>query len=293
MQILPPNMAFLVWVLPGASTCLISLTISGTINNYRLNPVCRAFSHLGDGTQGGMMSSQTRIRIGLVGDYNPLVIAHQAIPRALSLAGKALEISVDQEWLPTQQIRSPGRVEGFDGLWCVPATPYKSMQGALCAIQFARQQGRPFLGTCGGFQHAIIEYARSVLGWVDADHAETAPDAARLVITPLACALVEVTDKIRLLDPSRLADAYQCLEITEGYHCTYGMNPRFRAQLASGPLRVVAEDISGEVRAVELDDHPFFVATLFQPERLALQHRLPPIVAAFVLAAASNQAASA
>jgi CTP synthase (UTP-ammonia lyase) len=230
------------------------------------------------------------IRIGLIGDYNPAVIAHRAIPPALALAGEALAISVAGEWVPTQEIRDAARVAGFDGLWCVPASPYRSMQGALCAIQFAREQGLPFLGTCGGFQHAIIEYARSVLGWADADHAETAPHAARPVITPLSCALVEVTDTIRLHFPSRLAAAYQCLEITEGYHCSYGLNPLFQAQLASGPLRVVAEDVTGAVRAVELDDHPFFVATLFQPERLALQGRVPPIVAAFVRAAAAYQA---
>ncbi len=63
------------------------------------------------------------------------------------------------------------------------------MDGALLAIRYAREQKRPFLGTCGGFQHAIIEYARNVLGWADADPAETAPDAARPVIAPLQCAL--------------------------------------------------------------------------------------------------------
>jgi CTP synthase (UTP-ammonia lyase) len=138
------------------------------------------------------------VRIGLIGDYKQAVVAHQAIPISPALAGEALSISVSGEWVPTQEIRDFSHVAGFDGIWCVPASPYKSMQGALCAIQYARQQFRPFLGTCGGFQHAIIEYALSVLGWADADHAETPPEAARLVIAPLTCALVELTDKIRL-----------------------------------------------------------------------------------------------
>jgi CTP synthase (UTP-ammonia lyase) len=115
------------------------------------------------------------------------------------------------------------------------------MEGALRAIRFAREQGRPFLGTCGGFQHAIIEYARNVLGWADAEHAETAPDATRPVITPLACALVETTGTIRFHRNSLLATAYGCLEATEGYHCSYGLNPAFLSAIVSGPLRVSAE----------------------------------------------------
>ena len=126
------------------------------------------------------------IRIGLIGDYNPAVTAHQAIPRALALTGDTLRVPIDHEWIPTEEIHDAARLSGFDGLWCVPASPYRSMEGALRAIRFAREQGRPFLGTCGGFQHAIIEYARNVLGWADAEHAETAPNAARPVITPLS-----------------------------------------------------------------------------------------------------------
>ena len=226
----------------------------------------------------------TAIRIGLIGDYDAAVLAHQAIPRALELAGDALGAPVHYEWVPTQEIRDGSRVSGFDGLWCVPASPYRSMEGALRAIRFAREQGRPFLGTCGGFQHAILEYARHVLGWADAEHAETKPDAARPVITPLACALVEKTDTIRFHQGSILAAAYGCLDTTEGYHCSYGINPAFLPAIVSGPFRVSAEDRTGEVRAVELEGHPFFVATLFQPERAALIGRTPPLVAAFVRA---------
>jgi CTP synthase (UTP-ammonia lyase) len=226
----------------------------------------------------------TSIRIGLIGDYSPAITAHQAIPRALDLAGAGADATVRYEWIPTQEIVDESRVNEFDGLWCVPASPYRSMEGALRAIRYAREQLRPFLGTCGGFQHAIIEYARNVLGWADAEHAESAPGAARLVIAPLACALVEKTDTIRFYENSRLAAAYGCLEASEGYHCSYGLNPAFTSALASGPLRVSAEDRAGEVRAVELEGHPFFVATLFQPERAALTGKTPPLVAAFIRA---------
>jgi CTP synthase (UTP-ammonia lyase) len=229
------------------------------------------------------------IRIGLVGDKNDTVPAHVAIPRALAMASGILKCAIDCEWVPTEEIRNDQRLAGYDGIWCVPASPYRSMDGALRAIKWAREQGRPFLGTCGGFQHAILEYARTVLGWSDADHAETSLNGGRLVIAPLACSLVEVTDSIRFRAGSRIAAAYGRMEATEGYRCRYGIHPAFESELFSGRLRITAKDASGEVRAVELEGHPFFVATLFQPERAALENRLPPLVAAFVTAAVENK----
>jgi len=238
------------------------------------------------------VSSQTSTIIGLVGDCDAGVTAHQAIPRALALAASALGAPLESRWLPTETIDGDALLAPFDALWCVPASPYRSMAGALRAIRFARQRPLPFLGTCGGFQHAVVEYARNVLGWADAEHAETAPDAARPVIAPLACSLVEITNKVRLLPGSRIAAAYGATEATEGYHCRYGLNEAFRETLVSGALRVTAEDEAGDIRALELEGHPFFVATLFQPERAALTGRLPPLVAAFVRAAVGQMAAS-
>ncbi|MFM8471095.1 MAG: CTP synthase [Limisphaerales bacterium] len=231
--------------------------------------------------------------IGLVGDYDAAVPAHRAIPQALIQAAAAMGAAITHEWVPTEEITSAARVADFDGLWCVPASPYRSMEGALCAIRFARERGRPFLGTCGGFQHVVLEYSRHVLGWADAEHAETAPDAARLVISPLSCAMVETTGRVRLVAGSRLAAAYNAPECVEGYRCRYGLNPAFRAALLSGPLHVSAEDDAGEVRAVELAGHPFVVATLFQPERAALAGRPSPLIAAFVAAVATHAASVA
>jgi CTP synthase (UTP-ammonia lyase) len=233
------------------------------------------------------------ISVGLIGDFDLSVPAHQGIPRALALAAEAQGLSLEVQWLPTQDVCDEGALGHFDGLWCVPASPYRSMDGALRAIGFARRQGIPFLGTCGGFQHAVVEYARHVLGWANADHAETSPATELPVIALLRCALVEVSETVRLRPGSRLADAYGIEEIVEGYHCRYGLNPAFRAALVSeGQLRVAAEDARGEVRALELEGHPFFVLTLFQPERAALAGRLPPPVAVFTKAVAAHAGAS-
>ena len=90
------------------------------------------------------------------------------------------------------------------------------------------------------------------------------------VISPLSCPLVNVSGSVQLLTGTRIATAYGTDEATEVYFCRYGVNPDFRASLIAGPLREAARDDTGELRAVELEDHPFFVATLFQPERAAL-----------------------
>ena len=228
------------------------------------------------------------LRIGLIGDRDDAVVAHRAIPRALALAGEAGGHALQIEWVGTDTVDGVQRLAGFDGLWCVPASPYRDMDGALRAIAHAREAGVPFLGTCGGFQHAVVEYARNVLGWVDAEHAETAPDAARAVVVPLSCALVEVRDAVDLVAGSRCERAYGVARIEEGYHCRYGLGAAFRAAIEGGPLRIAAFDDAGDVRALELDGHPFFVATLFQHERAALDGRCPPLVRAFVDAVAGR-----
>lgn len=133
----------------------------------------------------------------------------------------------------------------------------------------------------------MLEYARNVLGWANAEHGETNPDAERAVIAPLACSLVEVSDVVRFETGSRIASIYQSEASLEGYHCNFGLNAAFAEQLVRGPLRATAFDSAGEVRAVELDAHPFYVGTLFQPERAALTGELPPLVGAFVRACQS------
>ena len=229
------------------------------------------------------------IRVGLIGDFSSSVPAHQAIPLALKSAGDTCGVQAAVEWVPTDEIRSTGRLSGLDGIWCVPASPYRNMDGALLCIHYARESKIPFLGTCGGFQHAVIEYARNVLGWSDAEHAETSPEAERAVISLLECSLVEAKDWVRLLPGSRIARAYGATEITAEYRCRYGLNNEFRAALTAGPLQVAAEDQNGDVRALELNGDTFFVATLFQPERAALRHEPVPLAIAFVEACAAQQ----
>src|SRR5262245_39033988 len=224
------------------------------------------------------------MRIALVGDYNPSVKAHQAIPRALTLA-VGDDIDCQWEWLHTTALTGApsDQLDAFGGLWCVPGSPYANTRGALNAIRCARETGRPFLGTCGGFQHALIEYAEAVWG-IAAVHAEIDPGAVEPVISPLTCSLLEQSGDLYLAPRSFLASIYGVTTATEEYHCRYGLNPQYADRLSSGPLRIAARDAADEVRAVELDGHPFFIGTLFQPERSAFAGRQHPLIRAFVVA---------
>ncbi len=121
-----------------------------------------------------------------------------------------------------------------------------------------------------------------MLGLAHASHAELEPAASEPLIAPLACSLVEKSDRVHLLPRTRLQRIYGADAATEGYHCSYGLNPRYEALLSESPLTINARDDQGEARGVELDGHPFFIATLFQPERAALAGKRHPLIEAFV-----------
>jgi len=214
------------------------------------------------------------IRVGLIGDHNESQRAHQAIPKALQAVSE-----VECVWIPTDSADTDQSLAGFDGFWCVPGMPYRSADGAMRAIRHARVSRTPFLGTSAGFQYAILEFARNVLGLADADHQKSNPKAAMPLISPLGCALAGVQARVHFRDGSHLRRAYGKPEAVEEYHCSFGLNGRYRRLIEGHHMYVAATDDQHEIRAVELDGHPFFVATLFQPEMRAGGS---PIVASFV-----------
>lgn len=224
-------------------------------------------------------------RLALIGDYDAQKTAHVAIPRALELASQATGAELDWEWIPTNRVDDPGKtLAGFDAVWVTPGSPYSDMDGALAAIRHARERGVPFLGTCGGFQHALIEFARNVAGVAGADHAETNAQAQDPVVTALSCSLVDRKADIVFTPGSRLHAIFGGRPTNEGYHCNYGVNEEYRARLEQAGLRFTGFDPAGGIRAAEWPDQPFFIGTLFQPERSALQGASHPLIEAFVSA---------
>lgn len=229
------------------------------------------------------------VTIALIGDYNPSVTAHQAIPKALILAAANLGLSIEFDWIATSDIDCPDAsvLCGYNGIWCVPASPYQSFDGALSAIRHARENQIAFLGTCGGYQHAILEYAHNVLGLSGAANAEIDPDTTLPLIAPLTCALVDQDGAIELANSSFMREVCGAAQLMETYRCSFGFNPDYAHLLDSRDLRIVAWDQAGDPRAVELDGHRFFIGTAFQPERAVLRGEDHPLINAFVRAAAA------
>jgi CTP synthase (UTP-ammonia lyase) len=138
----------------------------------------------------------------------------------------------------------------------------------------------PFLGSCGGYQHAILEFARNVLGLHRAGHTELDPATSLPLLARLQCPLIEQSQAIVVTDDD-FRSLYGGASGTEGYHCSYGLNPAYVHLFDGTPLRVVARSKDGEARAFRLAGHPFFVGTAFQPERRALNGSLHPLVSTF------------
>jgi CTP synthase (UTP-ammonia lyase) len=230
----------------------------------------------------------TTPRIGIIGDFKPNNPTHLATNEAVRHSFARHGISAAVEWLPTD-----GTVDlnQFDGFWCSPGSPYKSLDGALQMIRWARLEKKPFIGTCAGFQHAVLEFARNELGIKDAMHAEYDLDAANLIVTPLTCSLVGKKLAIRLKPGSRAASFYGANEIVESYYCNFGLNPEFRGPLESAGLVISGWDDTevspsadprrAEARVLELPDHPFFVATLYVPQTASTPENPHPLIAAF------------
>jgi CTP synthase (UTP-ammonia lyase) len=229
----------------------------------------------------------TSVRIGVIGDYRPDFYPHQATDAAIGHAAAQLRLRAEVEWLPTTRLEceADAQLRRFDALWCAPGSPYQSMSGALGGIRFAREQGWPFIGTCGGFQHVVLEYARNVLGFADAAHAETDPDASTLFVSALACSLLGKAMRVHLEPSSRVFRLYGRAVVEEQYYCQFGLNPRYQATIHDGGLRVVGLDDDGEARIVELPEHPFFVATLFVPPLTSTPERPHPLILAYLQAA--------
>lgn len=130
-----------------------------------------------------------------------------------------------------------------------------------------------------------MEYARNVLAIHDAEHAETAPEAPRLVVSQLSCSLVGTTQTIMLRPGTRAHQAYGRTTAAEQFACNYGLNPAYRDALSQAGLQIVGSDAAGEVRLVELADHPFFMATLFLPQLSSSAARPHPLLVAYLRAA--------
>ena len=135
----------------------------------------------------------------------------------------------------------------------------------------------------------LVEYARNVLGAQAAEHAETSPEAGDLVVTPLACSLWGQEHPVSLVRGTRAARLYGAESAVEDYFCSYGLSPEYRPRMEEAGLRVSGVDEGGEPRIVELEGHPFFVATLFCFQTRSREGAPHPLVAGLADAAAQSR----
>jgi len=129
-----------------------------------------------------------------------------------------------------------------------------------------------------------------VLGIEDAEHQESAPSAPTLLVSKLACSLVGQTQTIKIVPGSVVHRAYGREEVTEQFACNYGLNPQFRDKFEKGQFKITGVDLGGEVRVVEVSDHPFYVATLFLPQISSEPENPHPLIVGYLRAALAFRA---
>ena len=226
-----------------------------------------------------------KLSIGIVGDYRKDFAPHPITDESLAHAAAVSGVDAGVSWLSTDRV-TESALQTFDALWIAPGSPYRDLEGALMAIGYARTKGIPLAGACAGFQHVILEYARSVLGFRDAVHAECdPPPGSRQVLAELSCSIAGKELPVTLAAESLAARIWGRERIVERYYCRFGLNPEYRYRL--GDLQVSGWDHAGEARVVELPGHPFFMATLFVPQ--STEGSAHPMPAAFLKAAASGK----
>jgi CTP synthase (UTP-ammonia lyase) len=230
------------------------------------------------------------LNVAVIADFDDSYAPHLATNTAITHSAGALGLEVSVAWLATAPLQADlGPVATADALWCAPGSPYRSLAGALAALRFGRENSVPTLGTCGGCQHIILEYARNVLGFTDAQHAEYDPYSSRLFISWLTCSLAGKTMPVNLESGSMVAKCCGAGRVIEQYYCNFGLNPTYRQTLEEGGLHVTGIDDDHEPRVFELSDHPFYVATLFVPQNRSTGDEPHPLVTALLSAGANRQ----
>jgi CTP synthase (UTP-ammonia lyase) len=244
------------------------------------------------------VSDAETIWIAVIGDridgFEPQDAIEPAIGHSAARLGLATPVV---RWVATDALAAAGAalLEGAAGVWCAPGSPYRSLAGALDGIRWARENAIPFLGTCAGFQHAVIEFARNVLGHASATHAEygDGPADAELFIDELLCSLVGRSMTVDIVDGD-LRDIYGTDTAVERYYCRFGLHPRWRRPLHEGGLVIAGVDAADrDVRILRLRTHPFFVLTLFVPQTSSTTAAPHPLLVRFVQTATRRSAVGA
>lgn len=224
--------------------------------------------------------SQKIVRIAMCGKYTKLADSYVSIIEALKHAGAKVGVTPHLEWVETTTFEEDpmalSKLGKYDGIIVLPGFGARGTEGKIRAIKFAREKKVPFLGICFGFQLAVVEFARNVLGYKDADTTEVNPSTPHPVIDLLPeQKSIDVLGgtmrlgayKIFLEENTLVHRLYGSNEIAERHRHRYEVNPNYWEALRNGGL--VLSGFSYDKRRVEfieLPDHPFFLGTQAHPE---------------------------
>jgi len=222
-------------------------------------------------------------KIALLGEVDLTRETQIVTVRAIEHSARFLGVDVESEWVSTVDI-ADDLFRRYHAIWVAPGCKFKDQEKLFWAIRFARKRGVPCIGTCGGFQHIILEYARHELGIPDAQSEEYDPGSPHIFISQLACSLRGREMKLRFESGSLVERLYDSSEAVERYYCGLGVNPAFIENLRSGRMKITGEDPEGEIRVVEWPDHPFFLGTLYVPQARSLPDQPHPLVSGFLRA---------
>ena len=251
------------------------------------------------------------VTVAIVGKYVELPDAYLSVVEALRHGGVANGADVQLRWVASDDLTAPNDEDaeaeepvarllaGVDAVLVPGGFGTRGVEGKIAATRWARVHQVPFLGLCLGLQAAVIEYARNVVGLTGAHSSEFAPSAPHPVID-LMPDQRGVTDKggtmrlgsypARLVVGSRVHDAYGTDVVDERHRHRYEVNNAYRARLQEAGLRITGTSPDDRlVEFIELDDHPWFVATQAHPEMKSRPNRPHPLFDGFVAAALQHR----
>jgi CTP synthase len=245
-----------------------------------------------------MKNPQHRVKVGICGKYINLRDAYKSIIEAFSHAGGVNSAHVELVWISSEDVSESGPealLADIDALLVPGGFGERGIEGKIEAIEYARENGIPFLGICLGLQCAVIEYARHVCGIADAHSSEFSPNTKNPVIDFIP-EQKRITDKggtmrlgsyaCRIIRGTLAHKLYGALNINERHRHRYEVNNDYRDKLIAQGL--VCSGINPErdlVEIIELPGHPFFIAGQFHPELKSRPMRPHPLFAGLVEAA--------
>ena len=238
------------------------------------------------------------VTVAVVGKYIQHKDAYKSIYEALDHAGIAHGTRVLVKRIEAEELERHGAeavLGSVDGLLIPGGFGMRGIEGKIDAIRYAREKDVPFFGICLGMQCAVIEFARSVLGYADANSTEFASDTSH----PVICLLQEqkkVEEKgatmrlgaqaCRLTDGSRARTAYDSHEVLERHRHRYEFNPTYREEFVRKGFQVTGVNPqNGLAEIIEIPTHPWFLAVQFHPEFKSKPTKAHPLFAGFIGAA--------